>query len=86
MIFNSRLYVIIELGKYTIQPDFYMFISSKNIKVHRMYFKAMFHETSFQLHMFQCEYDHVILSYFLPVSCVQKGLKATTLGSFPNDI
>lgn len=48
-----------------------------------MYLRQLFHETSFQLHMFICGYGHVILNAFLPVGCVQKGLKATTLGSFP---
>lgn len=51
-----------------------------------MYLRQLFHETSFQLHMFICGYGHVILNAFLPVGCVQKGLKATTLGSFPNGI
>lgn len=83
---NCRLYVISELGNHITQPAFYTFIYGKNIKVHHIYLKQLLPETSFQLHMFICEYGHVILNDFLPVACVQKGLKATTLGSFSNGI
>lgn len=36
--------------------------------------------------MFICEYGHVILNDFIPMGCVQKGLKVTALDSFTKRI
>lgn len=55
--------------------------------MHHMYLRQLlFHDTSVQLHMYICGYGHIILNDFLPVDCVQKGLKTSARGSFPNGI